>query len=396
MKRIGFTILCTIAFLLLGCNKNVDIDGQEEDCLLVLKMGGEIEVSEAPLSKSQALDDLYLLQVYRTSGQNQLPWASGVFDDLSNLKVFLKKDINYTIIVSLIKNGKSILNEKEKYSYVNNSICMESMTTLKNQTDGVVKKDKSDSDYNYNVFAWSEACNDVVWLAVNELVYNDYDNQNRSKKGIRCYATATSTQLLKQGFQTKYKVGSETYQNSVQPEFVNIGLTNPYNYTYKSEAYKGYYQCNDWFYGKITITPTGTMEHQTVELKRVGFQLQLDPVIGITDGSVSVKIILDGKTLISETYTDESTESIGPLFFTYPDADLVWSNADGYEETSRVSVIWHRGLGVDQDFGSINVNMKRNMLNHVKITVKTDDSGSAMNMVVESDGGEGDTIDAIL
>lgn len=400
MKK--FFVIFVIACISLGCNKTADIDGQDEDCLLVLKMGGEVEISETPLTKSITQNDLILLQVYRENTTQRYPYASGIFDNVDDMKVYLKKgsNFNWHIIVSLIKNGKSILKEKSKYSDVNNSVCVNNIVTI--QDGNVVKQVQTDKLYIYNTFAWDQAYGESeLWLAVNEIVYNDYDTNNKSKKGIRYYADANSTELKQKDFQRTYKYGNTTYPNAIGPEFVNIGLTNPYHYLYKSQNSAPYFKCEDWFYGEVSVVPNGTMITQTIELKRVGFKVQLDPVMGITDGSVKVTISpLSGSSQIilsgNYYYEDDNPESIGPWFFTFPRASEVWCDAENYEVDFKVSVSWMRGIGVSQSFGSIPIKIKRNVLNHVKVTVGTDDGDAGMNLDVEPENSEGDTLNENL
>lgn len=399
-----------MALMLLGCNRSFNLDGQEEDCLLTLNIGGEVYISESPMTKTASSDDLYILQVYRNDAR--LPYASGIFDNVDDLKVYLKMGgapnvQHYYIVVSLIRNGKTILRNIGKYSDINNSVYVESMaTTLENGQ--VVKLDKSHTSYNYNLFVWNQARDAELWLAVNEMFYNDYSG-SKTRKGIAHYKSANSTDLQYSDLERVYKYGNYSYTNSLQPEFLNIGLTNPYSYSYSNSTANIHnksknYKCDDWLYGCISIGKNdvnGTMITKTVELKRVGFQIQLDPVMGITDGSVSVKVRKslqnqNVQSLIDGTFTDETTECIGPIFYAFPDADQVWSNAGDYEEEYNVTVDWLRGIGVSQNFGSIKVKMKRNRLNHIKITVGTDDGNAGMSMVVEPDGGDGDVIEADL
>ena len=395
----------------IGCNKSFDNGGQDEDCLLMLKMGGEVEISETPLTKSITQDDLIFLQVYRIINEDtSCPYASGIFDNVDDLKIYLRNEggSKYRIIVSMIKNGKSILKQKDRYSDVNNSVHVYKIIRIDNDNKEVIKnyKDQSLFDtsypYIYSILAWNQAYDNDFWLAVNEIVYNDYDSNNKSMKGIRFYTGANSTELKQTDFERSFKAGNVKYTNNIGPEFVNIGLTNPDNYVYKNQASAPYYKCDDWLYGEVLVVPNGTMVNKTIELKRVGFKIQLDPVMGITDGSVSVTIQppsgYSSQTILSGSYSyeDETPESIGPMFFTFPDASQVWSDAENYEENFRVSVSWMRGIGVSQSFGTIPIKIKRNVLNRVKITVGTDDGDAGMNLAVEPENSDGDNINASL
>ena len=388
MKK--YTVLIAIALLLLGCNKNIDIEEQEEDCMLILEMGGEIAITEAPLTKSTS-QDLYLMQIYRvvsaypSSGLVNSPYASGVFDNVDDMIVYLKKGYTYNIVVSLLKDGKTVLGGK--YSAINNSICVETIATMTG-TGQVVKKERG--AVNFSTFAWSQLyAENIFWLAVNKIYYNDYKINGvlKNVSGIFYYADAESTELLERDLQRSFTSGNKTYTNSIQPEFVNIGFADVFNNIYC--------KCDDWLYGKASVIADGTIVNKTVELKRIGFMLQCDPVSGITDGSVTVTISKNyalptsstttTHNFITKTFTDESVDPVGPFFYAFPNADDVWNNAEGYEEDFRLKVSWTRGIGVTEDFGSITIKMKRNMLNRVKVTVGTDDKNAGVNLVVESE-----------
>lgn len=389
MKRIIF--LCVTFLMLLGCSKSVKNENQEEDCLLVLNMGGEVEILETPMTKTASADDLYLLQVYRLNvgaSKVSVPYASGIFDNLNDLKIYLKQNVDFQIIVSMIRNGKALL--FDKYSAVNNSVNVTYMVGMNTEKGTIEKKDKSSSLYNYTTFAWNQEYAQGLWLAVNEIVYNDYGN-SKPRKGVRYYLDANSTELLEKDFERTVTISNKTYTNTAQPEFVNIGLANPYWYVTASQ-YSPYRECYDWLYGKLSIRPQGVMESKTIELKRMGFQVQLDPVVGITDGSVTVSLkknyinLMNSsstKTIISGTFTQVTTEPVGPSFYVYPDFEQIWDDIEAYEEEFIVSVVWKRGIGVDQSFGSIPIKLRRNALNRIKLTVGTDDGDAGMNLVIE-------------
>lgn len=116
MKKFYVLLYLIAITLLAGCNQIDPGQGiDEEDCVVSLKFSGEITVSESPLTKVSS-DDLYLVQIYRGTSA----FAFGFFDQ-TDIRFNLKKGTDkYRIIVSTIKNGKSV--SAIRYSSINNSI----------------------------------------------------------------------------------------------------------------------------------------------------------------------------------------------------------------------------------------------------------------------------------
>lgn len=155
-----------------------------------------------------------------------------------------------------------------------------------------------------------------------------------------------------------------------------------------------YPACDDWFYGEINdYSPTGEYETLNMDLKRVGFKLKYE-LSGVTDGEVTVKVYNDKKTFIDNT-TSTATYSSEPQFYAFYEARNAWLYADDYMENMTLSVSWLRGIGVTEDYGTKTIQIKRNCLNNIKISLGSNDQSAGMNLTVESEntiGADGVTI----
>ena len=156
-----------------------------------------------------------------------------------------------------------------------------------------------------------------------------------------------------------------------------------------------YYPEYDWYYGEFedyTPSVNGTVE---IDLRHTVFGLQYE-VTGITDGTVSVTIQNDKRTFfensaIAEDYTSE--EKIIAFYDTYN----AWQYADNYTENLTVSVSWTRGIGVVRDLGSKTIQVKRNVMNVVRIKLGAEDGSATFGITTEDDSEmTGETVDIPL
>lgn len=98
---------------LCSCNSDdEEATKQNKDIIVSLGFEGEYEVSELPLSRVTS-DDLYLVAAYIIEGSYQKPYAYGLFDDISAIKIKLTKDVTYGFFAYIIKNGKNKLQHTE-------------------------------------------------------------------------------------------------------------------------------------------------------------------------------------------------------------------------------------------------------------------------------------------
>lgn len=325
MKRF-FILMVFAAGLLTGCDQIDPTQRQEEDCWITLRPSGEITSSEGPITKAST-DDLYFVQIYRGSS----PFAFGIFDDVEKMIFNLQRGSDkYRIVVSLLRNGKTALGSDfdEQNQAINSN--------YKGNTYSIQKKNSS---------------NNIYWKTINDIYYNSV--------GIYRHRNGTET-------------GDYNLNN------INIAQIQTYKY----------YKCEDWLYSEITnYSPNGDFETLNVDLKRVGFKLKYE-LSGVTDGEVTVTIANSDKTFFQETVSSATYES-ATKFYAFYEARNAWLYADNYSENLTVSVSWLRGIGVRQDLGSTTVQVLRNCLNNIKITLGSDDRSAGMSLSVEPESSIG-------
>ena len=181
------------------------------------------------------------------------------------------------------------------------------------------------------------------------------------------------------------------YNNSAYFTGLTSGYTSIDNYNER------YYPETDRFYGELSgyiPTVNGTAN---IELKRTAFGLRYE-IENLTDGSISLnvsKTFTDDNDEITETFIDETgiteSETEGRIF-TFKDVYSCWQLADDYSESVTVAVKWLRGIGVEVDLGSVNVQVKRNVMNVLKINLAASDGDATIGITTEDDSsmtGEG-------
>lgn len=144
----------------------------------------------------------------------------------------------------------------------------------------------------------------------------------------------------------------------------------------------------DWYYGELdNYTP---MENGVVniELKHTVFGLRYE-VSGVTDGTVTIKIENSDRTFFNKADITSDYTSDGSIFAFY-DIRSSWLYADNYTENLTVSVKWVRGIGITQDLGSKSIQIKRNIMNVVRIKLGADGSDSSVGITTEDDSSMND------
>lgn len=139
----------------------------------------------------------------------------------------------------------------------------------------------------------------------------------------------------------------------------------------------------DWYYGEFdNYTP---MENGVVniELKHTVFGLRYE-VNGVTDGTVTIKIGNSERVFFNKADITSDYTSDGSIFAFY-DIRSSWLYADNYTENLTVSVKWVRGIGITQDLGSKSIQIKRNIMNVVRIKLGADGSDSSVGITTEDD-----------
>jgi hypothetical protein len=333
MKRI-FTI-ASLLLLFVACQKEEMPSVEVRDCLVTINTVGDISISESDLTRGSAsLNDLYAVQVYKNGSR----FASGIFDDVSKMQLNLKTGSTYDIRMCMVRDAKSLL--KNYFSLTNNGI---------QWGNGQI----GPFYCNYN--------NTSHYVQTNRFFYN-------SNGYFNYYSDSSSTSL--------------SQRNIDYFELINIR-----NGRILDTAYPN---CTDWFYGEVNkYAPNGEVATLDLELKRVGFRLKYE-LSGVTDGEVTVKVYNNERTFINNTTNTSSYES-EEQFIAFYDTYSAWLYADNYTENMTVAVTWKRGIGVTQDLGTKTIQVKRNCLNNIRITLSSDDKGAGVSLNTEDDSSMGST-----
>ena len=388
MKRL-FTII-SLAVLFAACEEQ-EIRQQEEegqDCIVSLNMIGEISVTEGELTRSTpSANDLYAIQVYK-GGQ---PFACGVFDDISLAKLNLKMGSTYDIRICMVRDAKNYLGED--FCLTNNGIrsyhstYYNSGSNVTHKGYKVKKYSGSSSQYYWH---WNETLGPFYFGGAKgyDLFRSDsphyYYSTNRlcynSNHTVYGYEGNTSTEL------NSYSDAPSSYYYADPFEFIQIreGILNKVSYP----------TCTDWFYGQVNgYSPNGETATLDVVLMRTGFRLKYG-LDGVTDGEVTVKVYNDTRTFIENTTNTASYES-EEQFIAFYDTYSAWLYADNYTENMTVAVTWKRSIGVTQDLGTKVIQVKRNCLNNIKITLGSDDKGAGLSLSTEAESSMGATSSTI-
>jgi hypothetical protein len=143
MKNIFlFMLLCGLCY---GCTTEESLPteeiNQQEECIVALKMGGEILSEDIPLATKAetASRDLYGVQVYKGDSY----FAYGLFDNVNDMQLALLKGSTYKFVCTLVKNGRDLLNIYDSryynsiYNYYNYNapfvLSRDTITTKNNQ-----------------------------------------------------------------------------------------------------------------------------------------------------------------------------------------------------------------------------------------------------------------------
>lgn len=206
-----------------------------------------------------------------------------------------------------------------------------------------------------------------------------------------------------------------SYSNTLNECYYSF--PNYYNYTYLKNSiyyhdisptdYTGYqmnntidiasaYISSDRYYGEVmnyTPVENGTID---IDLKHtvVGVKYKIS---GLTDGTLALTVKRGSDTFINETSISENKESAGALF-ECSDIYSAWLYPENYKETATVSLTWTRGIGVVQDLGSVNIDLLRNRMNAIRISLGADDGDATLGITTEDSpmGNESITIPLAL
>jgi hypothetical protein len=323
MKKV-YVIALMVAAILSGCTKEPILESNSDgDKVLVhLNLSGEINVEEMPLTKAFSTNDLIGVQVYQGSDY----YAYGLFDDVSNMNIYLHTGKTYKFVCSVVKNGKSLV-----YEATNSSVSTKSIP---------VGATSSTSTVYY--------------------VSGQYLLPFIAKDGHLCSRPLSN----------HFNYSSSVYFTNLQYGRLSTSLNSHLKYPQA-----------DRFYGEVSGFTPSDGNALSIPMKRVSFGISLS-VSGITDGNVTVTIKNSDQTFHSNSGITQDTQ-FGATTWSFFDLKSAWQYADNYAENFTVGVVWNRGVGVTQNLGTKTVQFKRNAINRVNINLGTSTKSSGLAITLE-------------
>lgn len=306
MKKI-LSILAILTILSSCKDLLSDVNNKGDLIEVKLSLTGDVTVKEEPLTKAFDSNDLIAIQVYQ--GNNR--YAYGVFDDISNLTIYLHSGNDYSFKAYMVKKKETLIDFQDKaYKPINSNgyyyVDLSGTLKFKNRPSGYAIV------YNWNQSVWQSP------ETVNSFIYST-NIEIRPGKAV---------------FYPESRLTIDSYYGEKSIENIN-----------------------------------GNNNSVDINLKHIVLGLQCN-VTGVSDGTANITIkrgddIFLQKTDISgEYHSDELLFSCSSLY----DA---WQYADNYTENVTVSMTWLRGVGVLQDLGSQVVQVKRNSKNVINVSLST-------------------------
>ena len=355
---------------------------------VTLNLGGEITTSDSPLTRAGSGNDIYGIQVYK-DGE---PFAHGVFDNVDNVKINLLAGSKYKFVASMAKDAKNLL--LHDFAYYKDGSSGYDFEDLVNPY--ITERYKL-----FNSFKLYYRLDPNKYTYLNHYIMN---NSEGSQSVRLLYAVPIDTRenaflfpfcyLYRKGVYTSPSyfqmylafnheiTNSMKYNGEYDTDFTSLNMLDE-GYSTMSDGTLTSYPEVDRFYGEVdNYIPQegGTL---TIDMKRAAFGLKCQ-VSGISDGSVHVKVANDSRTFFeNETITDNTMSA--DQIFTFASVRDAWLYADNYTEKLNVTVDWLRGIGVTENLGTVQVSVKRNAMNVIRINLGAVDASSRMSINVEED-----------
>lgn len=196
-------------------------------------------------------------------------------------------------------------------------------------------------------------------------------------------------------------------------QLINLGsgttgpLTNTFTY-YKEDTYyryhlnvtdavdysndhKGKYDADRYYCEVYNYTPSvnGSVD---LNLKHcvVGLKYSLS---GLTDGSLAIQIKRSSDSeYIVDTSVNSDTESEG-LILECNNVLSSYNYPDTYTETATVRLVWTRGNNIVQNLGRVDVELKRNMMNCIRINLSSSSGDAQFGITQEADDMTTESVD---
>lgn len=363
MKKI-VTILA-LAAILCGCTKEILNDQSTGDLIPAkLVFSGDVSIDEEPLTKAGTSNALLGVQVYRGT----TPYAWGLFDTLEDICLYLHSGAKYSVICQYIKNGKKTLYhfEKDKDATKRTYIL-------------------TDKDYLYSDYPWTKFSDGPKLAYKGEFYHNFHFCSNGFSMPFDIIDNYCATDSKDEQWCLSFREKSTTglYLKTSDPlkkgsTHTVCAITNRFIYdrvrtinVTESNVIRKYSNVYiDRYYGEsnsFTASPgLGTI---VLNMKHLIYGLQCN-VTGVSDGTASISIKNGDNTLLEKADISGEYHS-EKMMFAFSDMHSAWQYSDDYSENVTVSLTWHRGVGVTQDLGSAVVQVKRNCMNVINVSLST-------------------------
>lgn len=359
MKKI--VIILAMAAFLFGCDKEFSSDNLNDDVFTVnLTLSGEVSVTEEPLTKSISSNDLVGIQVY----QNDVPYAYGLFDDASKMSINLHTEKKYIFKSQLIKEGKKSL---ARMSTSSGNPCYYPTGGLKPYTSNVYKS--------YGIISNMCHIGTIVYyfpyssgygnpFSLNEIsMSTGYSNYTEKYYVVSSGKRDGPFYIFENKLPDSVITITDITNRFVYDNTMSMDITNSSVMFNNSSSIDRYYGESDTF----TASPgSGTI---ILNMKHLVYGLQCN-VTGVSDGTASVTIKNGDNTLLEKADISGEYHS-EKMMFGFSDMHSAWQYSDDYSENVTVSLTWHRGVGITQDLGSAVVQVKRNCMNVINVSLST-------------------------
>ena len=376
MRKI-LLIACAVIFFS-GC-KELTTTSENTDLIKVgLSLTGEVSVSEESLTKAEDSAALLGIQVY----QGTTPYAWGLFDKTEGINLYLHTGKEYSIVCQYIKNGKETLHYfSESDADVKTYILSGKGTVTKTGevyyvylSDGPKMSRFNDVYHNFHRYSWG--------YSIPFDILDQYDARSNTSDQIWCYGYTKSSSI-------RYKPNRDY---SIFGTHTICGITNGFKYdsantinVSASEVTKNPSATVDIdrYYGESgSFTATAGSETISLNMKHLVYGIQCN-VTGVSDGTASITIKNGDNTILEKTDISSEYHS-EELMLAFSDMHSAWQYSDNYTENITVSMTWLRGVGVTQDLGSQVVQVKRNCLNVITVSLSATKASAALGVESES------------
>lgn len=359
MRKIFYSILFC-SFIIAGCNKELPIHSEDNDGNFVemkLNIGGEITEDFLPLTKSDDNDLFGIIVEQRTnSSSSYTDFAAGLFDSIDDISLFLKEGSTYRIRARLFKDGKTKIEKGNSYKSSNSS-SNEKVTEGYMGPFGITQTSYKISNLSHYKVSWGTSCK----------------NRFGYKNNERWHGTISQT-----SFDWYFGYSSYIKKNGLSSS-KDILYTNKIDYFSTIGSYE--YDGITYFYENVDYVPieNGTLN---IGLKHMAYGLKYS-VSGLTDGYLTLSIKQGYKFLYKDVQISANGEGGGDVF---PCTDIIsaYNYPDTYTETVTISLKWMRGIGIEEDLKSVDIKLKRNKMNNIRINLSGTDESANMKIETET------------